>query len=102
MTVTAADLALHLKRVIDDPRRLRAAIAGLQLDGTLARPRLPVAPEPPAALVRRRMADVMTRAVSFAGNVTRDDLRAAGFTEMQIDAHAAAAQRLAGLDRMAA
>lgn len=60
---------------------------------------------PPAetpASVRRRMAAFLQPYYAAQGCVTRADIKGAGFTEIQIDAHFDEAALLAGLPKMAA
>ena len=61
--------------------------------------------KPPAetsASIRRRMAAFLRPHVAAQGNVTRAEIKGAGFTESQIDAHFEAAALLARLPQMAA
>lgn len=74
-----------------DPLKVPAGLAPFM--------RLP-APEP-ATLVRARMAETIARLVSANGNVTRDELLAAGFEPAELAAHFTAARRIARVDRMA-
>ena len=86
-------------------QRLHEQLAGVALD----KPRLPsglaiyamLPPPERATHLRSRMADVIARAVSAHGAVTRDDLLGAGFTSAEIVEHFTDACRAARVARMA-
>lgn len=91
---------------LEHPRRRRFSeqLAGIALQ----RPRLPSgialfsrlpAAEPPTH-VRTRMAATIAERVAASGNVTHDDLVAAGFTGEEIAQHFTDARRAARVDRM--
>lgn len=56
--------------------------------------------EEPGDLTCLRMADVIARAVSSTGCITRDDLVAAGFTVVEIEQHFTEAKRRARVAEM--
>ena len=86
-------------------RRFHEQLAGIPADrpllgsGLQAFMRLPV-PEP-RTLTRARMAATVAGLVAANGNVTREEILAAGFDEAEITAHFRGASRIAGLARMA-
>jgi len=102
-------VAAAIGRFADKPERLRAALNGFALDGTLARAGLPSGLAPMMRLpapeaersVRARMADLMVRRFAADGNVTHEDLTRGGFTDEQITRHKHAAARIARLSGMA-
>lgn len=107
----AAFRAAVLKRIAalaDEPARLTRFLNGLALDGTLARLQLPAGLAPmmrlpgpePERLVRARMAELIQCRMAAAGGVTREELLG-GFTAEQIQRHATAAGRIAGVAAMA-
>ena len=59
----------------------------------------PPPPEPTAHL-RKRMAELIVKRVTSAGNVTRHDLLAGGFTEEEIARHYPEALRRSGVARL--
>lgn len=104
-----ASIAAMVGRYADKPEKLRAVLNGLALDGTLRRCRLPAGLAPmmrlpgpePERRVRARMAELIQCCIAASGGITRDELLG-GFTAAQIDRHAAAAARIAGVADMAA
>ncbi len=101
-------VAAMIGRLAGNPKRLRATLNGLALDGSLQRMQLPAGLAPmmrlpgpePERVVRARMADLMLRRFSADGNVTHDDLLAGGFSGAEITKHRRDAARIAGLARM--
>lgn len=98
-----------------NPRALRRIVNGLALQGVLGGPlwskgAVPSGLEPYMTLppaeartrTRARMAELICQRVAADGNVTRQDLEAAGFDETEIRELFPEARRIAGVDRMAA
>ena len=92
------------KRVATD-RRLAEQVLGFAQE----RPIVPAGLAPfmklpdaePRTITRARMADVIARAVSATGCITRDDLTANGFTDTEIAEHFTEAKRIARVAEMA-
>jgi hypothetical protein len=87
---------------LDNARAYDEALIRLQAERPdLARfMRLP--PKERPRLVRARMAELIVNRFSAAGQVTLDDLHAAGFTDAEIAEHFTAARRCARVERMVA
>lgn len=93
-----------------NPRALRRIVNGLALQGVLGGSPVPSGLEPFMTLppaeartrTRARMAELIQRRVAADGNVTRQDLEAAGFDDAEIRELFGEARRIAGVERMAA
>ena len=57
-------------------------------------------PPEPVRRLRQRMADLIVRRVSAAGNITRNELLAGGFTADEIERHYPQALRRSGVARL--
>jgi hypothetical protein len=59
-------------------------------------------PKEPPRLTRARMAELIVNRFSAAGQVTLEDLKAAGFSDAEIEQHFTKARRIARVEKMVA
>lgn len=97
------DLLTRLGALSNDPAKAAAFANGLILDGTAHRLKMmsglqqfmKLPPVEAKLRIRARMAQLIAQTYAGTGCVTRDDLKAGGFSEQEIVEHFAEAKRAA-------